>query len=318
MVISKTIDLRNYTYSGQQNEKRLLDLFSIYKTNNLLATVSPLNFQKKIESLPGTVDYETEGYKEGADASLQRDLSVKYVWGHDHDFGVFSMPGRMADRHIKLMASFMAAFNIEESFFRQKRCLDIGAWTGGTSLLLAALGSKHVCAVEEVKKYAKTITFLSESFGFNERIRALPISLYELDHTSIYDQFDLVYFPGVLYHLTDPVVALRILYNSMKVGGVLLLETATNAMPHPNRAISMCFYEGCLAFHPNPEQSHQQLNRGGWNWFIPSPTAIGQMLEGSGFNHIKILLIDGRAFAIAIKDKFRSICRAGLSKPNIR
>ena len=97
-----------------------------------------------------TVDSQCEGYGD-AELEQQRDLSVKFHWGHNHDFGDFQLQGRMADRHIDLLANFISFFPVSLAYFQGKQVFDIGCWTGGTALLLAALGS-NVHAIEEVKK----------------------------------------------------------------------------------------------------------------------------------------------------------------------
>ena len=55
--------------------------------------------QETITKQLGVVDSYIEGYK---NQSRQRDLSVKYHWGHNHDFGSFYLSGRMGNRHIEL------------------------------------------------------------------------------------------------------------------------------------------------------------------------------------------------------------------------
>ena len=84
--------------------------------------------------------------------------------------------------------------------------------------------SKKVIAIEEVKKYADMVNFLSRSFGVQDKIDALPISLYKCTTKEFYSNFDIVYFPGVIYHLSDPVLAFRILFNSLRIGEKSLLN----------------------------------------------------------------------------------------------
>jgi precorrin-6B methylase 2 len=69
----------------------------------------------------------------------------------------------MGDRHINLLANFIDLFPVSLEDFRYKYVFDIGCWTGGTTLLLAAL-AKKVYAIEEVKKYAEIVSFLLRSF----------------------------------------------------------------------------------------------------------------------------------------------------------
>lgn len=277
-------------------------LMKQFTTSNLVG-VSPENFQKHITSQIGKIDYEIEGYtKEELDK--QRDLSIKFRWGHNHDFGTFKVDGQMKNRHINLMDNFCRMFPISPKDFKDKRVLDVGCWTGGTTLLLKALGAE-VVACEEVKKYAHMTKYLLESFGHKDQV--ISDSLYELTYK---EKFDIIYFPGVIYHLTDPVVALRILFNACKVGGFIVVEGAGLNTPNP-----VCLYEGCDMYHSG---SKEALNRGGWNWFCPSYGALKLMLENVGFQKVQTKFLNERVYGYGVKTgRNISITRAGLSKPDL-
>ena len=58
-----------------------------------------------------------------------------------------------------IIADFIDQFDFPEKLGGM-RVLDIGAWTGGISLLLAAMGAK-VVALEEVVKYSNTVNYLA-------------------------------------------------------------------------------------------------------------------------------------------------------------
>lgn len=283
--------------------------FAIYKTSNLQG-ITTEEFTKVIHSKIGIVDAQVEGYSED-ELARQRDLSIKFCWGHNHDFGDFSLEGRMGDRHIELLANFISLFPVSLEDFRGKDIFDIGCWTGGTTLLLATLANK-VYAIEEVKKYAETVTFLSESFGIDDRVSVNSHSIYECNSEDFYDQFDIVYFPGVIYHLSDPLVALRILFNSLKVGGKIFVESAGI-----KRNGSLCRFDGSLIYHTGTKD---RKNRGGWNWFMPSPEALYRMMREAGFEDIETTWHYGtnRVYGFGKKVSQEAICKAGLSVPNIK
>ncbi|MFP3937393.1 MAG: class I SAM-dependent methyltransferase [Phycisphaerae bacterium] len=258
----------------------------------------------------GRTDADVEGYsKEQLDR--QRGLSIKFHWGHNHDFGLFHVPGRMKDRHIDVLARFVTYFPVELSDFDGRDVLDVGCWTGGTTLLLASLGS-NVHAIEEVKKYADMAGFLAESFGLGDRVTTERRSLYACNSNDFAKRFDVVYFPGVIYHLSDPVIALRILYNSLKVGGVMLVEGAGLNCRKP-----YCRFDGGLALRPSKKE---RLSRGGWNWFLPSPSALYRMMRESGLDEVSALWSRDakRVYGYGRKTAEEDICRGGLSVPDIR
>jgi SAM-dependent methyltransferase len=288
---------------------RLQKQFAIYRTSNIKG-VTPEEFRVSLQSKIGVIDAAIEGYGE-AELEQQRDLSIKFHWGHNHDFGDFTLTGMMEDRHIDLVADFIALFPVTLEDFKDKRVFDIGCWTGGTTLLLATL-AKEVFAIEEVKKYADIASYLAKSFGIDDRVSVRSMSLYDCNSEEFFDRFDVVYFPGVIYHLSDPLVALRILFNSLKPGGFILVESAGINTEEP-----LCRFDGSLIYNVG---TRERLNRGGWNWFLPSPSALYRMMREAGFDDIQTQWHDAtnRLYGYGRKVSQVGICKAGLSVPNIK
>jgi len=283
--------------------------FEFYKTSNLKSK-SIEEFSRHIKSKIGIIDPISEGYSED-ELERQRDLSVKFHWGHNHDFGEFKLEGSMGDRHIDLLTNFIAHFPLSLDDVKGKEVFDIGCWTGGTTLLLASLKNR-VFAIEEVKKYADMTSYLSESFGIDDTVSVKSMSIYNCNSEEFYDRFDVVYFPGVIYHLSDPLLALRILYNSTKKGGIILIESAGI-----NHAKSFCRFDGSLIHHLGTKE---RLNRVGWNLFMPSPSALLKMMREAGFDEIQTLWDRNtkRVYGYGKKVSQVGICKAGLSVPKIR
>lgn len=212
---------------------------------------------------------------------------------------------------MQLFRDYLTLFNLKLTDISNKDVFDIGVWTGGTSLLLVALDNK-VVAIEEVVKYARTVQYLVKSFGIQDKLEVYAKSLFECNvrNISMFGLFDLVHLSGVIYHLTDPVVALRIAFNSLKPKGRCLIESAYIKSGRP-----ICLYEGCSRFHGGTKGN---LDRGGWNWFKPSPSALRLMMENVGFENVRIKVRARRLFATGIKRRHKDMVRAGLSRPNIR
>ncbi|HJX30563.1 MAG TPA: DUF1698 domain-containing protein [Thermodesulfobacteriota bacterium] len=299
---SKTMEIR------EELQKR----FKGYQTSNLY-DISTEKFSHYVQSRIGVIDAQSEGYSEN-ELESQRDSSIKFYWGHNHDFGEFKLEGRMGDRHINNLANFMALFPVSFEDFRDKEVFDIGCWTGGTTLVLASLNSK-VVAIEEVKKYADMASFLVKSFGISNRASVHHMSLYDCNLEEFFDRFDIVYFPGVLYHLSDPLLALRILFNSLKVGGKIFIESEGLEREEP-----FCKFEGSLIYYTG---TREDLTRTGWNWFVPSPSALHRMMREAGFDDIKTVLFRSRKrrkslYGYGKKVAQVGICKAGLSVPNIQ
>jgi 2-polyprenyl-3-methyl-5-hydroxy-6-metoxy-1,4-benzoquinol methylase len=278
-----------------------------YQTKDLRGT-DAASFQKKLNEFLALRDFQMEGY---TDPEVQRDLSIQFHWGHDHDFGDFVLRGRTGTSHLALIAAFIDLFGAHPRRLDGKRVLDIGCWTGGTSLLLCAMGA-HVVAVEEVKKYVDCLKYLKQAFDI-ENLEPLNMSLFECTTPEFQDAFDFVLFAGVLYHLSDPILGLRITFNCLKDGGTCLLSTAAIGGNRPFVA-----YEGPHVF----EGSREALNRSGWNWFTPSITALRQMMTDVGYRDIQVRKVRSgaglRAFAVGKRVHHVDMTRAGLSQRYIR
>jgi len=269
-----------------------------------LVGVSAADFEMKVRSMIGVEDHEIEGY---SDPAKQRDQSVKFTWGHDQDFGSFKMSGLMRDRHIRIVADFIDRTGAIGLDLSGLRILDVGCWTGGMSLLLAAMGAK-VTAVEEVVKYADTTTFLASSF--NAKLKVVGSSLYDLDRFQGLHHYDVVIISGVLYHVSDPILALRIMFNCTKDGGVCLIETEVDPSDKP-----IARYAGPSRAGGNVEGRTRQ----GWNWWVPSVSAFHQMLTDVGFGALASFRGPAaRSLFVAKKGEQVDMLRAGLSNPGVR
>lgn len=98
--------------------------------------------------------------------------------------------------------------------------LDIGCNAGFYSIELAARGAE-VLAIDHDRRYLEQARWVAEQFDFDQRITFKQMEVYEL--AGLNQQFDLVLFMGVLYHLRYPLLAIDIV--SDKVKQLLVLQT---------------------------------------------------------------------------------------------
>ena len=106
-------------------------------------------------------------------------------------------------------------------------------------------------------------------------------------------------------------MCIRDSFDTLRDGGVCLLETQCNAS-----AERVMDYWGPTVFASG---SASELNRGGWNWFVPSASALVRMLEDVGFCEVRMLPpVGNRLLAATTRRKHVDLLRAGLSVPRIR
>ncbi len=219
-----------------------------------------------------------------------------FTWGHDHDFGFGQKrDGAMMTRHLEIAAEAMS-FGMLPKSLKGKTALDIGCWTGGDLLLLSALGA-DCTALESHPVSARAARFLCKTVGCDAKI--VTSDLYK-DRKDWAQTFDLVYCSGVIYHVTDPLLALRIAFAYLKPGGRLIIETKS----HSGTGATMS-YSGSI--------------EKGWNWFAPNRQSLGRWFVDAGFEQDKVVVqkrSNGRLLATATKTKAAAMPDStGFSRP---
>jgi tRNA (mo5U34)-methyltransferase len=159
------------------------------------------------------------------------------------------------------------------------RALDIGCNAGFYTFELAKRGAS-VLAIDHDEHYLRQARWAAERFQLNVDFRRA--SVYDLAGWN--DQFDLVLFLGVLYHLRHPLLALDLV--AAKVKRLLVFQTLT--LPEP---------EIVDAPEDIPYAERERLLEDGWprmafvekrfaadptNWWVPNAAAVEAMLRSSG------------------------------------
>ena len=159
---------------------------------------------------------------------------------------------------------------------RGKTALDIGTTNGGAAFELERRGAERVVAVD---------VYGPDRFGFDvlrdtldSRVEFLQASIYELPQALGGEQFDVVFFWGVLYHLRHPILALDSLYSVVRSGGETTIETAVCDHALPERAGQrLAQWFRLDEFHADPT-----------NWFAPTTRLLQDWCESSGFETLEV------------------------------
>ncbi|WP_200280436.1 class I SAM-dependent methyltransferase [Rhabdochromatium marinum] len=199
-----------------------------------------------------------EQFWETASSLAFRDF---FVWGHDHDFGHgVTRSGAMMARHREIAIEGLVTGWLAPDLTEQQ-VLDVGCWSGGDLLMLAGLGAQ-VTAIEEHPIAVRATRRLCELLDVQADV--MEGSLYT-DRRDWAGLFDYIYCAGVIYHVTDPLLFMRLLFAYLKPGGSVFLETKAVAGDG-----SLCSYSGTL--------------EKGWNWYAPNEIAFGRWLVDAGFD----------------------------------
>lgn len=270
-------------------KQTVLDALAVWSPKDeKLAGEAYLALQQEFPDGASPKTYWHEAYQQG--------FTDFFSWGHDQDFGFgYFRQGTMSTRHIEIVSESIEYGYLPKSLDGLS-VLDVGCWTGGDVLALAGLGAS-VTAIEEHPVSSIAAKRLCELL--NVPAEVLCESLYT-DNPDWKGKFDIVYISGVIYHVTDPVLALRICFSYLKPGGRVVVETKASKLDGP-----FCEYGG----------THEK----GWNWYSPTLETLGRWLADAGFERTQIGLHMrpiGRLLAMGIKTEPAPLHeKAGFSRP---
>ena len=162
------------------------------------------------------------------------------------------------------------------------KVLDIGCNAGFYSIELAKRGAE-VTGIDLDEHYLKQARWTAEKFGLDDRITFKQMQVYDFAHTE--EQYDLVWFMGVFYHLRYPLLALDILtqktrkmmiFQTLSLPGKEEMGIPEDVEFHKREIMKseawpkMAFIENKLAGDPT-------------NWWAPNHQGIISMLRSCGF-----------------------------------
>jgi len=228
-----------------------------------------------------------------------RKAILEREWFHTIDLGNgFTTPGRVPMKELQKLA--------EDVHLPQdlsgKRVLDIGAWDGFFSFEAERRGASEVLAID-VMPLEDTGFALAKEF-LNSRAQYQQLSVYDL--SPALGKFDVVLFFGVWYHLRYPILAIDRIWEVLKEGGDLYLESAcldnylvlddktVDSLENVDPALSNT---ALLQFYRLDE-----LNPGDFsNWFSFSRKAVEDILASAGFEVRSVVVYGARIRVHAVK-----------------
>ncbi|HVW27135.1 MAG TPA: TIGR04290 family methyltransferase [Polyangiaceae bacterium] len=167
------------------------------------------------------------------------------------------------------------------------RVLDIGCNAGFYSIELARRGAL-VTAIDVDDHYLAQARWAATRFDVQDRIEFRNMQVYELAHVE--EQWDVVLFLGVFYHLRYPLLGLDVV--SRRVGRTLVFQSMT--MPGPPQEM--------LVPEDISLEERERLTEDGWpkmafieqslagdrtNWWAPNAAAVAAMLRTAGLRIVR-------------------------------
>jgi tRNA (mo5U34)-methyltransferase len=160
--------------------------------------------------------------------------------------------------------------------------LDIGCNGGFYSFELKRRGADRGLGIDHYPVYLRQACFARDELGLD--VEFMQGDVYEIDRIVGGEQFDIVVFMGVLYHLRHPLYALekvaalvrgRLLFQSMERGN---WETAEFADDYPISERDVFFDER----FPRMYFIEKKYAGDRTNWWIPNPSCTQALLRSVG------------------------------------
>jgi SAM-dependent methyltransferase len=167
--------------------------------------------------------------------------------------------------------------------FDGMRVLDLACSSGGFSMQASRLGADYVLGVDVVDRYIEQAEFIKAALGI-KNVEFKKLDIYELDESNV-GRFDVTFCLGLLYHLENPVLAMRKV--SAVTGRVMILDTATMVTENEEVALWHMNFPS-----PAPATGNKRAATNLWRdrpycQFRPNVTAVRQLLEFLGFDDVR-------------------------------
>jgi tRNA (mo5U34)-methyltransferase len=192
----------------------------------------------------------------------------KFKWVHSIDLGNgIVTPGTWGPPNRLISAAF------SDIDFVGKKVLDIGCWDGLWTFEAEKRGASEVYATDYIsQRWGTTSTFELAREALHSKSHYDPnISVFDIGKLGVQD-FNVVIFCGIYYHLRDPLLAFARLRQVMAEGALIVVEG--DAIYDVDDAYSRFFYRKIWRNDVS-------------NWWVPTIPCLREWIEASYFEIVK-------------------------------
>lgn len=164
-----------------------------------------------------------------------------------------------------------------------KTVLDIGCNAGFYSFEMKRRGADRVLGIDTDERYLSQAHFAAEISEYDVEFRQMSV----WDVAALNEQFDLVIFMGVLYHLRHPLLALDLIHEHV-ARDLLLFQSMQRGSREITSVNPDYDFESDLHFnapgYPKMHFIEHCYSHDETNWWIPNRACVEAMLRSSGFS----------------------------------
>jgi tRNA (mo5U34)-methyltransferase len=163
-----------------------------------------------------------------------------------------------------------------------KSVLDIGCNAGFYSIEMKRRGAARVVGIDFDPGYLAQARFAAEVKGFDIEFRQLSV----YDVARLGEQFDIVIFMGVLYHLRHPLLALDLIYEHIAPETMIFQSMQRGSDRVAPLELDYPFQEEDIFTKPEYPAMYfveHSYSHDPTNWWIPNRACTEAMLRSAGF-----------------------------------
>ena len=162
--------------------------------------------------------------------------------------------------------------------------LDVGCNAGFYSLEMKRRGAGRVLGIDSDDRYLNQARLVAEVNGASDSMEFRKLSVYDLG--ALREQFDVVIFMGVLYHLRHPLLALDLIHEHVAKDLLLFqsLQRGSEEVEPVDRDYDFFYTEQfAKAGYPKMHFIEHKYSNDETNWWAPNAACVEAMLRSSGF-----------------------------------
>lgn len=163
-----------------------------------------------------------------------------------------------------------------------KTVLDIGCNAGFYSLEMKRRHAARVLGLDFDDDYLAQARFAAEVEGLDIEFRQLSV----YDVAELREQFDIVFFVGVLYHLRHPLLALDLIYEHVARDMLIFQSMQRGSKNVAHVQADYDFFETAIfdeSGYPKLHFVEQNYAHDNTNWWVPNRACSAAMLRSAGF-----------------------------------
>lgn len=163
-----------------------------------------------------------------------------------------------------------------------KTVLDIGCNAGFYAIEMKRRGAARVVGIDSDERYLAQARYAAQVLEAD--IEFKNMSVYDV--ATLGEQFDVVIFMGVLYHLRHPLLALDLLYEHVVKDMLIFQSMQRGSTEIEPLKYDYDFWETALFDKPGFPQMYfieKRYSNDPTNWWIPNAACMEAMLRSAGF-----------------------------------